>query len=68
MSMWTAVLWAWGGGAALLLALWLHQARTRNATLVDVGWTVALGGAGVFYACVLDGAAAQRLVAGLVPW
>lgn len=65
MSMWTAVLWAWGGGAALLLALWLHQARTRNATLVDVGWTVALSGAGVFYACVLDGAPAQRLVAGI---
>lgn len=65
MSLWTAVLWAWGAGAALMLALWLHQARTRNATLVDVGWTVALAGAGVFYALVLEGAPASRLLAGV---
>lgn len=36
------ILIAWGAAALILFALYLHQRRTRNATLVDAGWAVSL--------------------------
>ncbi len=32
------ILIGWGAAAAILFALYLHQRRTGNATLVDAGW------------------------------
>jgi steroid 5-alpha reductase family enzyme len=61
---WATAVWGWAGAAVLLFLLWLDQARTRNATLVDVGWTVALAGCGVFFALAAEGATTQRLLAG----
>ncbi len=34
---------AWGLTATLMLLLWLVQAKTKNASYVDIGWTVGLG-------------------------
>ncbi|QOJ01791.1 MAG: DUF1295 domain-containing protein [Phycisphaeraceae bacterium] len=51
-SPWILLAVAWAAAAVFLSLLWLHQVRTKNATLVDVGWTLALAGAGVFYAVV----------------
>ena len=40
---------AWALAAALQLALWLVQQRTRNAGIVDVGWAASFAGvAGLF--------------------
>ncbi len=64
MNLWTAVAWGWAASAAFLFVLWLHQTRTRNATLVDVGWTVSLAGCGVLFAAVGSGDPLQRAMAG----
>ncbi len=39
---WQLWLLGWGLAAVLLGALYLRQVRTRNATVVDVGWAVSL--------------------------
>lgn len=58
-----AMAWGWTGSAALMLGLWVIEVRTRNATLVDVGWTVSVMGAAWFYAAVGAGSTTQRLIA-----
>lgn len=58
-----AMLWAWAGSALLMTALWLHQVRTRNATLVDVGWTLSVMGSAWWYQMVGAGSTTQRLLA-----
>lgn len=53
--------------AAGMVGLWVVQRRTRNAAIVDVGWTVALGVLGTGYAILGSGAADRRfLVGGMV--
>ncbi|MCG3132918.1 MAG: hypothetical protein HMLKMBBP_00002 [Planctomycetes bacterium] len=47
--------WVLAGSAALMAALWLVQRRTRDAGIVDLGWTLAMGAAGVAYAATGDG-------------
>jgi len=50
---------------AMLLA-WLRQRRTRDAGLVDLVWTIALGATALFHALCADGDPARRaLVAAL---
>lgn len=49
--------------AATMFALWLRQQRTKNAGIVDVGWTLLVGGLGVFFAATADGFAPRRLAA-----
>jgi len=64
LELWLA---GWLLAAAVMLGLWLLQLRTRDATLVDVGWTVNLGLLAAFYAVSADGAPQRRwLVAVLV--
>jgi steroid 5-alpha reductase family enzyme len=59
-----------GSGAvatAVMLALWVRQLRTRDATSVDVAWTLLVVGFALTYAVAADGDPARRaLVAGLV--
>lgn len=50
----------------LMVGLWLVQIKTRDAGLVDVGWTVGLGLAAVFYAYSSGGDPIRRLVLGLL--
>ena len=47
-----------------MVLLWALQRRTKNAAIVDVGWTVAVGALGVIYAFTLDGAGLRRLLLG----
>jgi steroid 5-alpha reductase family enzyme len=65
-TFWTISAYGWAGAAALLFLLWLDQVRSRNATLVDVGWTLALAGCGVLFALAADGSPAQRALAGIL--
>ena len=60
----TPMLWGWAAAAALQLALWLLQLRTRNAGVVDLGWTMSLGILGVLYAIAYDGDPLRRIVIG----
>ncbi|HEU4395273.1 MAG TPA: DUF1295 domain-containing protein [Planctomycetota bacterium] len=57
---------AWGLTAALMVALWLVQQRTRDAGIVDVGWTGGLGLSAATLAAFADAPLERRLlVAGL---
>lgn len=50
--------------AALLLVLWLVALRTRNAGIVDVGWSAGVGLLAVFFAVTSTGGASRRLLIG----
>ena len=63
LELWLA---GWLGAAAVMLGLWLLQLRTRDATLVDVGWTANLGLLAVFYAVGADGAPQRRWLVALL--
>jgi steroid 5-alpha reductase family enzyme len=57
---------AWGLTAALMVALWLVQQKTRDAGIVDVGWTGGLGLSAATLALFADAPVERRLlVAGL---
>ncbi len=57
----------WIGTALVMAGLWARQLRTRNAALVDAGWTLAVGGLSAFFAVAGDGWPARRaVIAGLV--
>ncbi|MCE9634265.1 MAG: DUF1295 domain-containing protein [Planctomycetes bacterium] len=64
MSPWVLVGGAWAVSAAVMLALWLVQLRTRNAGIVDLGWTLLTGGAGVAFAVLGDGDMSRRVLLG----
>lgn len=49
---------------ALFAVLWLVQARTKDASLVDVGWAGSLGLLAVLCAAVLPGDPHRRLLVG----
>jgi steroid 5-alpha reductase family enzyme len=61
---------AWGVGAGvaigLMAVLWVLHLRWRNAAVVDVGWTLAVGAQAVAAACVGQGDATRRLLVGVV--
>lgn len=64
-------LWLVAPGAALasavMLALWMRQRRTNDATAVDVAWAANLALLAILYASCADGLPARRaLVAALV--
>jgi steroid 5-alpha reductase family enzyme len=42
--------YAWAAVAALMLMLWLISLKTKNAAIVDVGWTLGLFTCAVMYA------------------
>lgn len=45
-----------------MVALWFVQRRTKNAGIVDVGWTFGVAAAGVFLALMAPGDGARRVV------
>jgi len=52
-----------GGAAATAMALaWLRQRRTGDAGLVDLVWTLGVGGAAVFHALTAGGWAPRRVL------
>jgi len=61
---WILMLWAWGACALLLALLWIDQFRRKDATLVDVGWTLGLGASGVWFAAAsTEGSPINRWIA-----
>lgn len=48
--MWIAI-----GAGIVMFALWLIQFKTRDATPVDVGWSLSIGAAAIFVALTSDG-------------
>jgi len=51
------VLPAWGALALVLALLWWRQTRTRNATAVDVWWSLSLATLALWYAIRTEGVA-----------
>lgn len=67
MSAWALLSLGAALALGLMLALFVVQVRTRDATLVDVGWAYGVGAVGLLYAALGPGAAGHRsLVAVLV--
>jgi steroid 5-alpha reductase family enzyme len=60
MSWWALLLLGWALAAALQLALYLVQLRTRDATAVDAGWAVSLVGQAALYAALGEGTPEHR--------
>jgi steroid 5-alpha reductase family enzyme len=61
-SRWLLFLLAWALAAVIQLALYLHQRRTRDATLVDAGWAVSLMAIAALYAAVAGGSTPHRVL------
>ena len=55
-----------GLGTGLLFLLWLWHLRLRNAAVVDVGWTVAIGLQAVTAALLGPGDLTRRVIVGVV--
>lgn len=60
------VLVGWSIMAVMMFALWLVQRTTRDAGVVDVGWSAGLGILAVWYALMASGTPVQRLVVALL--
>ena len=51
----TPALYAWGAVSGLMLILWLISLRTKNAAIVDPGWTLGLLTCAIVYAITASG-------------
>ena len=58
------LLLGWLALIVLFAGLWAVQRRTRDASLVDVGWAASLGLLALLCAAVLDGEPARRALVG----
>lgn len=56
------VLIGWAIVSALMFVLWLIQLRTKNAGIVDVGWTLSVAILAILYAALGKGSAVHRWV------
>ncbi len=63
---WLLALLAWALVATLMLALWLVQLRTRNATAVDAGWAASLTLIAILDGVLGNGRLEHRLLIALV--
>ncbi len=61
-----AVLWGWGVMALAMMVLWLRQLRTRDATSVDVAWSVGLGFLSLFYLGFADGDRTRAIIVAII--
>jgi steroid 5-alpha reductase family enzyme len=59
---WELLLVGWAVAAALLVALYLLQVRTKDATAVDAGWAASLVSLAVLYAILAPGALCHRVL------
>jgi steroid 5-alpha reductase family enzyme len=57
-----ALVTGWAIAALLMTALWLAQKRTRNAGVVDAGWTLLTGGLGIWLAWLAAGYFPRRML------
>ncbi len=61
-SRWLLFLLAWALAALAQAGLFLHQRRTRDATLVDAGWAGSLVAIAVLYAVLGPGSTGHRIL------
>lgn len=54
--------WIWALAAILMVIMWEIQRRTENASLVDVAWTLGVGGSAVLYALLAEGDLTRRVL------
>jgi steroid 5-alpha reductase family enzyme len=66
MSPVTLLALGWSASAVVMTLLWAWHLRLRNAGVVDVGWTLSVGGLGVLYAATAAGDPARRAVVGVM--
>ena len=50
----------------VMAALWVVQRRTGNAGIVDAGWSMGVGAAGLIFAALGDGDPTRRALAGVL--
>jgi steroid 5-alpha reductase family enzyme len=63
MSDWMfQILTGLAGAAGLMFVLWLVQLRTRNAGIVDLGWTLGIGAFVIALAVNSPGEASRRII------
>jgi len=65
-SPWIALAIGAGIAGGAMTVLWLIQVRTRDATLVDIGWAYEIGILGVVYGVVGGGAQCHRILVGVL--
>ena len=58
----TLALWAWAAVSALMLILWLISLKTKNAAIVDVGWTLGLFLCAAVYALLGEGETKRKAI------
>ena len=58
----TLALYAWSAVAGLMLILWLTSLKTKNAAIVDVGWTFGLLVCAIVYAIAAPGEADRKAI------
>jgi steroid 5-alpha reductase family enzyme len=51
----------WIGAACVMLALWMLQRKTKNAAIVDAGWSAVVAALAIFYATQARGMDGRRL-------
>lgn len=58
--------YVWAASALVMTVAWLHQRRSRNATLVDACWAGLLGLAALFYGLAGSGLVQTRFIAAVL--
>src|SRR5580698_6230981 len=66
LNPWLCMALLWIGAAGLMGAGWLWQRRHLNAGIVDVLWSLGIGGGAVLYAVSLGGAPLPRTLLGIL--
>jgi steroid 5-alpha reductase family enzyme len=66
MNPWLGIAMLWVLAAAVMSAGWWWQLRHRNAGIVDVLWSLGIGGSAVLYSVMLGGAALPRTLLGVL--
>ena len=61
-----ALLVGWAVCAVMMFALWRRSLTTRNAGIVDLGWTVGLGLLAILHAAVSPGDPARRALVAIL--
>jgi len=66
MSMLELALWGWGTVARLMCLLFLKELLHKDASIVDVGWSLGVGALGIVYALFGPGDPTRRAILGAV--
>ena len=70
MPLYFSILGVLIGASAFMACLYVHQLRTKDAGIVDVGWSMGIGAAVAWYAFTTDAPLIQHVAVALItiPW